>query len=177
MKGVAEKVDLTDTIVYRDKKYGFSLRLPKWWKPYLIIRGGGRNTGADYALHFLFHYKEKTYGDVLTILVYRMSMRKWKRLFDDSPLAPIAEQRGRVYAYSIPEELPYAFVDPETGEYDEEKYGEPIRLMKTMVNQDVPVVVESLRWIPRDPCGMPNTAGSAVPRPFLSGQVTPGDRL
>lgn len=157
-----------NTMLYRNPTYGFTFRIPTWWRPYLTVRSGGKDSGAEYALYLLFRYKGTLYGEVLTILAYRMSMRRWKRLYADSPLVPVAERAGRVFAAVTPEELPYAFMDPETGEYDEKRYGEPIRLMRTMVNEDMPRVLRSFRWA--------DGGAGTPPKPYLSDRVTPGDR-
>ncbi|WP_438444584.1 hypothetical protein [Gorillibacterium sp. sgz5001074] len=156
-----------DFMVYRDRTFGFSLRLPAWWKPYLTVRSSGKQMGAEYALHLIFRYKGIRYGDVLTVLVFRMSTKRWKRLYADSPLLLLGARGGLVAACMLPEELPYAFVDPDTGDYDTEKYGEQIRLMKRMVNEDAPRIIRSFRWTA-------GPAGSRLPKPYLAAGVLPG---
>lgn len=161
-------------ITVQDRAYGFSLQLPAWWEPYIVVRKSGRISGSEHALRILFRYEGVTYGEVLSVLVFKMSLRQWKQAYGDSPLAYIGTRGGRVYAYSVPEELPYAFVDPDTGEYDEKEFGEPIRLLKKMVNQEVPQVIASLRWT-----GSRSRSGSGsshkLPEPYLAAGVTPGD--
>lgn len=135
---------------YYNLKYGFTLRLPRWWKPYIKIRGErekgvGRYSG-EYVLHLSFRYKGITYGDVLTILVYKMPEAQWKKVFDDSPLIYLANHGGRVFACMLPEELPYKFVDPKTGEYDMERYRTPIRYMKRMVNKEALAAAKTISF-------------------------------
>lgn len=158
---------LTRYMTYKDKKYGFTLRIPGWWKPYVSIKGTVGEEEEEYALHFIFRYKGRSYGDICTLLVYRMTLKEWQREFEDSPLSAITEHRGRVFAYVPPGELPHEFLDLETGDYDYEKYGTPIRLMKRIVNQELPLVLGSLRF----PEAAPVKPLSGL---YLSKQVTPG---
>lgn len=150
-----------------DRKFGFSLCLPGWWKPYVVLRSSTGDDDAEYALHFLFRYRGSLYGDVLTVLVYRMSLKRWKRYYDDSPLILMGHRDGRVFAAILPEELPHEFVDPDTGEYDEKRFGVPIRLMRRMVNEDAPGVIRSFRFTGPPP-------RSRVPGPYLAPGVLPG---
>lgn len=136
--------------LYRNARYGFTLTLPRWWKPYTVIQGEREQSigrySAEYVLHAGFSYKGKTYGDVLTILVYRMTVKQWKKAFSDSPLTLLKAHGKRVFAFMLPAELPYAFLDPKTGEYDYKRYRNPIRYMKRMVNDDAAQVARSIRF-------------------------------
>jgi hypothetical protein len=76
-----------------------------------------------------------------------MTREKWlSEGYEDSPLHFIAEQKGRVFAYDTLGELPYAFVNPKTGDYNYKKYGKAIQLLTTMVNRDVPLIVNTIRF-------------------------------
>jgi len=134
-------------LLYRDDNYGFTLTFPRWWKPYTVIKKTKTDTDTEYELHFRFKYKGKVYDDIFTLLVYPITKKEWiAQGYEDSPLTFLAESDGRVIAYITPEELPYAFVNPKTGDYNYKKYGNPIRLLKRMVNQDVPRIVNTLHF-------------------------------
>lgn len=137
-------------IIYRDNKYGFTLRFPGWWRAYTVISRKKADRDTEYEVHFKFKYKGKVYGDIFALLVYRMTRKEWLEAgYGDSPLVYIAEYNGRVFAYLTPGELPYEFIDPQTGDYDYKKYGAAIAILKRMVNRDVPRIVETLRF-PRE---------------------------
>ncbi|MCR8636705.1 hypothetical protein [Paenibacillus radicis (ex Xue et al. 2023)] len=137
----------THPLLYRDEKYGFTLTFPRWWKPYTVIKKQKYDKDTEYELHFRFKYKGKTYDDIFALLVYKMTRKEWiKQGYEDSPLSFLAESDGHVFAYITPEELPEAFVDPKTGDYNYKKYGNAIRLLKRMVNQDVPRIVKTLHF-------------------------------
>jgi hypothetical protein len=132
---------------YRDPKYGFSLRLPCWWRNYIVIRRRTRLTDEEYGVFFLFKYKGKVYEDVLSILVFRMTRKQWRKQgYEDSPFVLLAERNGRIIAYLTPEELPEEFLDKTKMDYDYKKYGRQIRLLKRMVNEDVPIIVKTLKF-------------------------------
>ncbi|MEK8128101.1 hypothetical protein WMW72_09320 [Paenibacillus filicis] len=143
----------TPYFIYKNDKYGFTLRFPSWWRRYCVVSKQKRDPDSEYEVHFRFKYKGKVYDDIFAILVYRMTKAEWKRLYDDSPLTFLGYRDGRVFAALTPEELPYAFVDPKTGEYDYKKYGTAIGLLKRMVNKDVPNVLRSFAF-PQLPMSM-----------------------
>ncbi|TDF93856.1 hypothetical protein [Paenibacillus piri] len=137
----------TQPLLYRDDTYGFTLTFPRWWKPYTVLKKKRMDRDTEYELHFRFKYKGKAYGDIFTVLVFRMTRKEWiEQGYEDSPLVYMGESGGRVFAYMTPEELPAAFVDPKTGDYNYKKYGNAIRLLKRMVNQDVPRIAQTLRF-------------------------------
>jgi hypothetical protein len=135
------------TITYRNDRYGFTLRLPGWWRSYCVVGKTRTDRDTEYELHFTFKYKGKVYGDIFTILVYRMSRKEWvDHGYEESPLVFLAEYAGCIFAYITPGELPYEFINKKTGDYDYKRFGTPIRLLKRMVNQDVPRIVPTLRF-------------------------------
>lgn len=141
------KVRAPKRITYRDTRYGFTLRIPSWWRSYCVISKTRTDRDAEYELHFKFKYKGKVYEDIFTVLVYRITKKQWvEEGYEESPLVFMAEMDGRVFAYITPEELPYAFVNKKTGDYDYAKYGQAIRLLKRMVNDEVPVITQSIRF-------------------------------
>ncbi|MFE5323580.1 hypothetical protein ACFQ88_33345 [Paenibacillus sp. NPDC056579] len=134
-------------IVYHDKKYGFQLVFPRWWKNYVVIRRDKGDPTAEYVLHFKFKYKGKLYDDVLTILVLPITFHQWMdEGYSESPLTFLGEYEGRVFASLTPEALPDAFLDPQTKQVDYKKYGIPIRLLNRMVNDDDPRILRSIRF-------------------------------
>lgn len=130
---------------YKDPKYCFSLRLPCWWKRFIVVKRKKRLNGAEYGVFFLFKYKGKVYEEVLSLLVFRMTRKQWrKKGYDDFPITFLAERNGLIYAYTVPGELPDGFLNKSKQDYDYKKYGRPIRLLKRMVNDDVPRIVRTL---------------------------------
>ncbi|MCZ8515691.1 hypothetical protein O9H85_25425 [Paenibacillus filicis] len=150
-------------IVYRSTRYGFTLQIPGWWRPYICTSGIGRSRETEAEYHFRFKYKGRAYDDVFALLVFRLSRREWLESYGDSPYVYISEQDGRVFAYVTPEELPEAFIDKKTGEYDFKRFGTAIALLKRMVNRDVPLIAKTLRF---------RRGGLALPSaPFRSRKV------
>lgn len=132
--------------MYRDEKYGFTLTFPRWWKSYTIIKKQRAFKDAEYDVHFKFKYKGKVYDDIFSVLVFNMKRKEWNKEYKDSPLVFLGESEGHVFAYITPEELPYAFIDPKTDDYNYKKYGNAIRLLKRMVNQEVPRIAKTIRF-------------------------------
>jgi hypothetical protein len=146
--------------LYKDPRYGFTVRIPDWWRPYTVIdrtRSGGE---TEYDVRFLFKYRGKTYGDVLTISVFKMSRQEWIRQgYDSAPFILIGERNGRLFAYSTPGELPDEFLKKDKSDYDYVKFGRPIRFMKRMVNDDVPKIIGTFHLPGLKP---------AAPAPYLA---------
>ncbi len=135
------------TVLYRNSKYGFSIRLPRRWKCYTVVRRSSRLDDAEYAVYFLFKYKRKIYESALTLLVYRMTLKKWiEEGYDESPIIRLAVRNGRIYAYAVPGELPEEFLNAKGDDYDYKKYGRPIRILSRMVNDDVPRIVKTFKF-------------------------------
>ncbi|MNO17985.1 hypothetical protein D3C76_76880 [compost metagenome] len=134
------------TLLYRNSKYGFSIRLPRRWKCYTVVRRSSRRDDAEYGVYFLFKYKGKIYESALTLLVYRMTLKQWRcRGYDDSPITRLAVRNGRIYAFAVPGELPEAFLNAKGDDYDYKRYGRPIRILSRMVNDDVPRIVKTFK--------------------------------
>ncbi|MNI64526.1 hypothetical protein D3C73_1199760 [compost metagenome] len=73
-------------------------------------------------------------------------MQQWREEgYADSPIRLLAEQHGRIFAYTVPGELPEEFLDASGEDYNYKKYGRPIRLLQRMVNTDDPKIVKSFR--------------------------------
>ncbi|WP_248928767.1 hypothetical protein [Paenibacillus hamazuiensis] len=152
------------TILYRDRKFGFTLKFPEYWRRYTVMSRKNDMLDAEYTVHFIFKYRGKTYGPVLSVIVFRMTRKEWvDQGYEDSPLRFIAEHDKHVFAYDTPEELPSEFIDKKTGDYDYVKYGKQIRLMKRMVNRDVPLIVKTMRF--------PVKKVTLEPSPYLSKRI------
>jgi hypothetical protein len=133
--------------IYRDQRYRFSVSLPAWWKAYTVVSQRKLDKDSSYEVHFRFKYKGKLYDDIFAVFVYPFSRESWvKQGYEESPFVYIGEHGGKSFAYLTPEELPYAFVDRKTGDYDMKKYGKPIRLLKKMVNDEVPRVISTFAF-------------------------------
>jgi hypothetical protein len=133
------------SFMYRNHPYRFILRLPRWMRAYTTVRIRRQPQEPKYQVHFKFKYRHKIYDDIFAILVFNKSQTEWQKEYDDSPLAYICSRGNRTFAGLTPEELPYAFVDPKTGNYDYRRYGRPIKLLKRMVNQEVPKILSTFR--------------------------------
>ncbi|WP_379131121.1 hypothetical protein [Paenibacillus sp. sgz500958] len=134
------------TLLYSDPKYGFHLKLPRSWKCYTVVKRTGRTGDEEYGVHFYFKYKGKVYEPALSMLVFRMTLKKWRDDgYDESPFIRLAVRDGLIFAYIVPEELPSEFLNKSGDDYDYKKYGRPIRLLKHMVNDDVPRIVKTFK--------------------------------
>ncbi|WP_249898178.1 hypothetical protein [Paenibacillus sp. PK3_47] len=132
--------------LYRDPVYGFSITLPDSWKTYTVIKTSKKLADAEYGVFFLFKYKGKVYEDVLNLLVFKMTLEQWRNEgYDESPYIFLAERGGRIYAYTVPSELPGAFLDETGFDYDYEKYKKEIDLLQRMVNDEVPEIVKTFK--------------------------------
>ncbi|WP_256757808.1 hypothetical protein [Cohnella sp. WQ 127256] len=80
------------------------------------------------------------------MLVFRMTRKQWLKQYEDSPIIFIAERKGRIFAYVTPEELPSEFLNKSKQDYDYKKYGKPIRLLKRMVNINIPAIVKKFHF-------------------------------
>ncbi|WP_310832791.1 hypothetical protein [Paenibacillus pedocola] len=136
----------TSVLLYRDPRYGFTVKLPRWWRCYTSVKRSSRLKDAEYGVFFRFKYKGKIYEDALSLLVYKMSLKQWHdEGYAESPIIFLAYRQGRIFAYTVPEELPDEFLNPSKDDYDYRKYGKPIRLLKRMVNEDVPKIARTFR--------------------------------
>ncbi|NIK79246.1 hypothetical protein FHS15_004404 [Paenibacillus castaneae] len=144
-----EEVVIVDRFwTYVDPKYSFSLKLPRWWKPYIVVKRTNHPGDAQHAILFRFKYKGKVYQEVLGIYVFRMTLQQWrKKGYKDSPYVVLASRNGNTFAYLTPEELPSEFLDKTGNDFDYQKYGKQIRLIKRMVNDNVPKAVKTFRFI------------------------------
>ena len=137
---------------YIDQKYGFILRIPDWWRPYVIVRKWGKSGDSAYSVQFLFKYKGIVYTDIFTLSVYRMSPQQWRREgYDDSPLVLVASRNGRLFAYSTPGEPPAIFFDESSKDGFNPKYRRPLNLLKRMINMDVPKIAKTIQFVKGKP--------------------------
>ncbi|MDF9845059.1 hypothetical protein M2105_006129 [Paenibacillus sp. PastF-1] len=144
LKRPAGRSQSAKSYIYRDPRYGFTLKLPRSWKIYTAVERSNRLEDAEYGVFFRFKYKGKLYDDVLSLFVFKMTLKQWHdEGYDDSPYGFLAARGGRIYAYTVPEELPGEFLNKSGDDYDYKKYGREIRLLKRMVNDEVPQIVKT----------------------------------
>ncbi|WP_027087471.1 hypothetical protein [Cohnella panacarvi] len=137
---------------YIDQKYGFILRIPDWWKPYVIVRKWGESGDPAYNVQFLFTYKGAVYTDIFTVSVYRMTLRQWRRQgYDESPLVLVASRNGRLFAYSTPSEPPALFFDEHAEDGFNPKYRRPLNLLRRMINDEVPEMAKAIQFMKDKP--------------------------
>lgn len=138
-------------MLYADIKHGFSLRIPDWWERYLVIRRNVKFQDTVYAVSFQFKYRGKVYTEVMDVLVYRMDLRRWHEVYDDSPIVYMGHRDGLVFAYAVPSEPPEEFLNESKDDYDEVKYGTQLRLLRRMINEDVPRIARTFKFLPAIP--------------------------
>ncbi|KUP24667.1 hypothetical protein AWJ19_19975 [Paenibacillus sp. DMB5] len=144
MKRPADRSQSAKSYIYRDPRFGFTLKLPRSWKIYTTLERSNRLEDAEYGVFFRFKYKGKLYDDVLSLFVFKMTLKQWHdEGYDDSPYSFLAARGGRIYAYTVPEELPDEFLNKSGDDYDYKKYGREIHLLKRMVNDEVPQIVKT----------------------------------
>ncbi|MZQ80915.1 hypothetical protein GQF01_02015 [Paenibacillus sp. 5J-6] len=138
------------TFTYRDPKYNFSIDIPTWWKKYIVIRTHtppGNSYNVIYDVTIDFKYKGKVYISPYSLLVFKMSLKKWREGgYDNSYYKFITSQRGLIFAGNVPSEPPSEFLKQDGSDYDYKKYGTPLRLLSRMVNEDVPKINKSFRF-------------------------------
>lgn len=141
-----QAVKKPEDYMYLDPVYGFSVKLPRSWKTFTVVRTRRKLTDAEYGVFFLFKYKGKVYEDVLSLYVFKMTLKQWQdEGYDESPYIFLAERGGRIYAYMVPGELPGDFLDETGFDYDYEKYKREIDLLQRMVNDEVPEIVKTFK--------------------------------
>lgn len=137
---------------YIDSKYGFILRIPDWWKPYLVIKRSGKSGDMAYGVQFLFKYNGKIYTDIFSLAVYRITRKQWRdKGYDDSPSVLVAERKGRIFAYSTPEEPPEEFIDENSKDGFNKKFRRPLNLLRRMINDEVPAIAKAIKFVNKKP--------------------------
>lgn len=137
---------------YIDRKYGFILRIPDWWRPYAIVRTLNKSGDTAYGVQFLFKYKGTIYTDIFTVSVYRMTPGQWRRKgYDESPFSLVASRKGRLFAYSTPEEPPALFFDENSKDGFSSKYRRPLNLLRRMINDEVPEIAKAIKFVNSKP--------------------------
>ncbi|MBO9596739.1 MAG: hypothetical protein J7559_02785 [Cohnella sp.] len=137
---------------YIDRKYGFILCIPDWWRPYVVVRRLNKSGDMAYGVQFLFKYKGTVYTDIFTVGVYRMTPKRWRsKGYDESPLILVASRNGRLFAYSTPEEPPAVFFDEHSKDGFNRKYRKPLNLLRRMINDEVPEIAKAIKFVNRRP--------------------------
>jgi hypothetical protein len=134
------------SIVYRNRKYGFAIVFPRWWKSYTVVDRKSYGSPEETLLSFRFRYGGKVYEPVFTLDISNLTGSAWKHRFADSPVMFLCQHNGLTYGYLLPEELPSAFLRPDQQDYDYVKYGRPIHILKKLVAQ-APKVLKTLHFI------------------------------
>ncbi|WP_274361955.1 hypothetical protein [Paenibacillus thermotolerans] len=145
------KPRLTKPIVYRNRKFGFAIVIPRWWKSYTVVDRKIYGKPQERFLSFRFRYKGKIYDPIFTIDISKLTGNAWERYFKDSPVTFLCQYKGLTYGYLLPEELPDAFLKPDKQDYDYAKYGRPIRILKKLV-AEAPKVLKTLHFIDGAKC-------------------------
>jgi len=139
---------LTKQLIYRNRRYGFAILFPSWWKSYVTVDRNVRGTAKEAFLSFRFRYKDKVYDPIFTLDISTLTGKDWKAYFGDSPVTFAGQHQGLTYGYILPSELPSEFLRPDKQKYDYAKYGKQIHILKKLVDE-VPIVLRSLHFIPR----------------------------
>jgi hypothetical protein len=136
-----------NNLIYKNFTYGFSLTFPESWGKYCYVNHGTTIPRAKSTIHFNCNYQGKPVN-IFSIFVFNMTKTEWMTTgFHESPLQYIASSKGKIFAYTTPEELPDQFLNPDKSDYNYKKYGKEIYLLKKMVNEDVPKIIQTIRKI------------------------------
>lgn len=139
------KPSQTKSIVYRNKKFGFAIVFPRWWKSYIAVNRKPYGSPEETFISFRFRYKGKVYEPVFTIDISNLTGNAWKRQFNDTPVIFLSQHEGLTYGYILPGEVPDAFLRPDQQDYDYVRYGRQIRILKKLVAQ-APKVLKTLHF-------------------------------
>lgn len=145
-------------IVYRNRNYGFAIVFPRWWKPYTVVNRKAYSGPNETVLSFLYRYRGKVYEPIFSVHISELKGSAWKKVFGDSPVTFLGQHGEFTYGYSLPGELPSAFLTSDQQEYDYVSYGRPIRILKKLV-AGAPKVLHSIYFIDKPQrihgCGCP----------------------
>ncbi|MFC0216193.1 hypothetical protein ACFFK0_27735 [Paenibacillus chartarius] len=134
-------------IKYRNVAYSFSITFPRWWDSYTVVDKTTCSDEPETTISFRFRYRGRVYDPIVTLIITPFNTAEWHHAYADSPLVYLGEHEGRTYAYILPEELPDAFLRSDKQDYDYQRYGRQIKLLKAMVAQ-APLVMKSFAFFP-----------------------------
>ena len=124
-----------DYIVYENKKYNFTLQLPKSWKGKYSVKEGDLTfkPEAEAAIEFDLVVNGKNYGEIFSILI--LKSQYGKNYLEGSYWQYITEYNGHCYAYNTP-----GGPTPEV-----EKNKSVFKIMCDMVNKDVLNIINTMK--------------------------------
>jgi hypothetical protein len=138
----------TNSIIYFNKEYKFSVSFPKWWERYCYIHTNNVIEEAEATISinmkYARNYNGKKETNVFRIVVFRMSKSQWDENYKESPFSYIAHRNGRVFTYIPSNEPPREFLKKDKSDFD---YSNPDfqRLLK-MINEDLPKIIKSFKF-------------------------------
>lgn len=138
------------TIVYRNQKYGFRLDFPLWWRrrAFVVRR---KCTGEDIVacIEFRLRYRRPIQGisstTIFEVYIFRLSEKEWRRQYKDSPFFFLAARNGFVFAAIHPGEPPSEFLLPDGSDFNRNIL--EFQWLLRMINEDLPVILKSFRFI------------------------------
>lgn len=125
------------TIEYDNKTYGFTLRLPASWEGKYVVKKANWDQQAEVIFDFIYK-PEKT--KLFSIIILNMTQEQWNRDYAGGLWGYLGERNGKVFAYSVPSELP-----SELNQNKQEKVQALVDLTK-MLNVDVPRIVKTFEF-------------------------------
>ncbi|WP_202081158.1 hypothetical protein [Caldalkalibacillus salinus] len=134
-------------ITYRNKKYGYTLMFPRWWKNHVFLNvsaGEEAETVYEFNLKYRRCYRGHSWTNIFKLCVFNMNRQQWEHLYGDSPYTYLDERDGNVFAYLTPQEPPEEFLKKDKKEYNRQI--PELRWLIKMVNDDVPRIVETFRF-------------------------------
>jgi hypothetical protein len=135
-------------IRYLNKKYNYTLQLPTWWSSHVYVNCLHRTKDAESSTNFYLKYSKKIKGKcstiIFSILVFRMPYSKWKNKYKDSPLQFLASKEGKVFAFITPSQPPEELLNKDRMAYNHKLV--EFKALVRMVNDDVPIIIKSLKF-------------------------------
>jgi D-mannonate dehydratase len=137
------------SLTYKNKKYGFTLSIPRWWKHHCFLDAVNFMKDVESTINFNLKYSRKYdrkgCSNIVSILVFKMSKTKWQSEYDGSPIQYITSRYGRVFAYVTPSEPPEEFLKKDKRDYD--RTIKEFKMLTRMVNHDVPRIIKSFKFL------------------------------
>lgn len=134
------------SVLYRNKKYGFNLKFPSWWRKHVFVKEpacGLRE--AHGSIQFNLRYRKRINGETSTlifeVIIFKMSQRSWDANYKDSPLQWIGSRKNVVYAALTPGEPPDEFLLPDQSDYNRNL--REFKYLSRMINRDLPLVLKT----------------------------------
>lgn len=126
------------TVEYRNEEYGFTLQIPASWEGKYEVEKSNADPNAEAT--FFFTYKAEE-ADLFSIVILNITKEEWNRDYVGGLLEYVGEKDGKIYAYSVPSELPN-----ELAQDKKEKIHSLIDVTQ-MINVDVPRIVKTFKLL------------------------------